>query len=72
MTPEELDAVHVNDLRDALLRRGDFVLLAILSVQPAGGLQELVWAHKGTRYTLIGLTVDLQERLLAALRADSL
>ena len=73
MTPEEWAAISTVELRDELLRRGDLVLLAILQYPPAGAdLVDLIWAHKGPRWPLIGLAADLQARLIADTRADSL
>ena len=73
MTPEELAAIPDATLRDEWLRRGDFVVVAVLKMPPEGSeVQELIWAHKGFRYTLVGLLRHLETRIIAAQQADSL
>jgi hypothetical protein len=73
MTPEDLDLVPLNDLKAALLRRGDHALLAILWVGAAGAqVHETVTAWNGNPHMLAGLAADISKQIIAGLHVDSL
>ena len=70
MTSDELDLVPLDDLKAALLRRGDHALVAVLSTGIAGPDHETLTAWSGSPHTLMGLAADLTAQIYAGLAAS--
>lgn len=65
MTRDEwLDLCPLDDLKAALLRRGDHVVVATLP--PEGGIEENAWAWRGDHLRVVGLLEELKQAVLKA------
>jgi hypothetical protein len=69
MTKDDLDLVPLDELKNAILRRGDHVLVAVLSSNIDGPEQHaLAWGWRGNQHTAMGLADDLKAHILEQLR----
>lgn len=62
MGADELDLVPEADLKAALLRRHEHVIIAALDERPA---DEVSWAWQGDRHKVVGLLEELKVRVFA-------
>lgn len=68
MTHDELDLVPVDELKAALLRRFEHVIVA--GFTPAAGAEEVTWGWRGDPYRVIGLMEELKHRLFTLHEAE--
>lgn len=61
MESDELDLIPVDDLKAALLRRFDHVVVA--GFDTAEGKDEVTWGWRGDPYRVIGLMEEIKHRL---------
>jgi hypothetical protein len=62
MQPDELDLVPVDELKAAILRRHDTVIIAGLDEGPD---DQVSWAWQGDRHKVVGLLEELKARVFA-------
>jgi hypothetical protein len=61
MQPDELDLVPVGELKAALLRRFDHVVVA--GFDTTEGKDDVTWGYRGDPYRVIGLMEEIKHRL---------
>ena len=65
MGPDALDLVPLDDLKRAILRRCELVIIATCT--PGDGTAQLSWARQGDGHRLIGLAEEFKFVMLAEL-----
>jgi hypothetical protein len=70
MDPNELDLVPVAELKAALLRRFDHVIVAAFVPAEDGAVEDVSWGWRGDAYRVIGLMEELKIRMFTPREAE--
>ncbi len=68
MDADTLDLVPVDELKAALLRRFDSVIVAAFT--PAEGVEEVTWGWRGDPYRVVGLMEEVKMRMFSQREAE--